>query len=100
MKRRIALVGMAILGGMPQAVGAKDIAAAGAYAAASSTFAPRYRVDAPLMDHFDPPALQPAGTGAEAWRLQLAPPPPPSAAADDPLAATDKRFGFSLQRAF
>lgn len=103
MKRKVAMMGLAVMAGLPHAVCAKGVGREGpspAYSSWDAPYMPHYGSDSgahPLMDHFPSPAVLPRRTASNEWRLELAPPAPVSRA-DDPLMAKDKRVGvrFSL----
>ena len=103
MKRKVALMSLAVMAGMPHAVCAKGVGREGPSPAHSSwdtPYMPHYGRDGgahPLMDHLPAPAVLPRRNASHEWRLELAPPAAVSRA-DDPLTAKDKRVGvrFSL----
>lgn len=106
MKRKVMMMSLAMVTGLPHAVcaGSGSEGSAQAYSSWNASYMPHYGVEGaakPLMDHVSVAnASAPAGQGiSNTWRLELAPPPAVSKA-DDPLAAKDKRLGFTLKLKF
>jgi len=98
MKRKVMMMGLAMVTGLPPAVCAKSGSEgwAQAYSSWNTSYMPHYGVEGaakPLMDH-----VSVAGA-LNTWRLELAPPTAVSSE-DDPLTAKDKRVGFSLKLDF
>jgi hypothetical protein len=103
MKRKIMMMGLAVVTGLPQAVCARNDKenSALAYASWNTSYRPHYGVAGaaqPLMDHASVSGA-PGQSIVNTWRLELAP-PAAVARADDPLSANDKRVGFSLKLDF
>jgi len=99
MKRKVMMMGLAMITGMPYAVCAKGGNAAQAYPSWNASYMPHYGNEGaakPLMDHV---SVAPGQGISNTWRLEFT---PPAAVfrADDPLAAKDKRVGFSLKLDF
>ena len=105
MKRKIIVMGLAMVTGLPQAVCARSLGKekpAQAYSAWNSAYMPHYGTAGsarPLLDHLSAPAALPRRNAGNAWRLEFAP-PAAVAGPDDPLTAGDKRAGFSLKLDF
>jgi hypothetical protein len=104
MKRKIMMMGLAMVTGLPQAVCARNDKenAAQSYASWNTLYRPHYGVAGavhPLMDHASVSGGLPGQNLSNTWRLELAP-PPAIASADDPLSANDRRVGFSLKLDF
>jgi nitrogen fixation protein len=102
MKRKVVMLGLAMVTGLPQAVCAKD--ASRAHSSWNTSYMPHYGVEGaekPLMDHVSVASVSaPAGQGiSNTWRLAFTPLPTVSNA-DAPLTAKDMRAGFSLKRDF
>jgi len=103
MKRKVAMMSLAVMAGMPHAVCAKGAARGSSspvYSSWDAPYMPHYGSDGgahPLMDHLPSSAVLPRRNASNEWRLEFAPPAPVSRA-DDPLTAKDKRVGvrFSL----
>jgi hypothetical protein len=105
MKRKVAMMSLAMIAGLPHAVCAKEGGRDGPVQSNSfwnTSYMPHYGVEGsmhPLMDHLSVPAILPRrGTGNE-WRLELAPPAAVSGR-DDPISANDKRVGVSFRLDF
>lgn len=103
MKRKIMMMGLAMVTGLPQAVCARNDKenAAQSYASWNTSYRPHYGVAGaahPLMDHASVSGL-PVQNLSNTWRLGLAP-PAAVASADDPLSANVRRVGFSLKLDF
>jgi hypothetical protein len=104
MKRKVMMMGLAMVTGLPQAVYAKDGKedSARAYSSWNTPYMPHYGVDGvarPLMDHASVADVLPGQGTSSTWRLGFAPPMAVSRA-DDPLTAKDIRVGFSLNLDF
>ena len=105
MKRKVMMMGLAMISGLPHAVCARGGNENPAQAASSwmTSYMPHYGeagAARPLMDHASVASAFLPGQGvANAWRLEFT---PPAAVfrADDPLAPKDKRVGFSLKLDF
>jgi hypothetical protein len=104
MKRKIMMMGLAMITGLPHAVCAKSGNGGGAQAYSSwiTSYMPHYGDEGaakPLMDHVSVPGTLAAQGISNTWRLEFT---PPAAVfrADDPLASRDKRVGFSLKLDF
>jgi len=104
MKRKIMMVGLAMVTGLPHAVCAKGgkEGSTQAYSSWNTSYMPHYGVDGaarPLMDHVSVAGV-PLGQGtSNKWQLELAPLLAVSRA-DDPLMAKDKQLGFNLKLDF
>ena len=105
MKRKAAVMGLAMMAGLPQAVCAKGLgkmATSLDYASGSAAFDPHYGQEGsqfPLMDHLSMAGVLPPRDGAQGWQLGIAP-PPVAYRADDPLMARDKRIGVTFKLDF
>jgi hypothetical protein len=103
MKRKIMMVGFAMLTGLPHSICAKGFGKEEklqAYPAWNTPYAPHYDSEGeahPLMNHLTAPV---ARNTANNWRLELAPPRADSAGTDNPLLGRDKRVGISLKLDF
>lgn len=103
MKRKVMMLGLAMVSGLPSTVYAKsgNEVSAQAYPSWNMHYVPHYSaewVSVPLMDSVSVASLPGQGT-SYAWRLEFDPPAAVSTA-DDPLSAEDKRVGFSLKLDF
>ena len=103
MKRKVMMMGLAMVSGLPSAAYAKsgNEVSAQAYPSWNTQHVPHYNaewVSVPLMDSVAVASLPGQGT-SHPWRLEFAPPAAVSTA-DDPLSAEDKRVGFSLKLDF
>jgi hypothetical protein len=104
MKRKVMMMGLAMVTGLPHAVYARNGSGdpAQAHSFSNGAYMPHYGaegVSKPLMDHISV-AGAPSGDGiSNAWRLEFTPPAAVSAA-DDPLTANDKRLGVTLKLGF
>jgi hypothetical protein len=100
MKRKVMMMGLAMVTGLPHAVCAKSgDEGAQAYFSWNTSYMPHYGADGaakPLMDHISVPGQAISNT----WRLEFAAPTAVSREEDDPLTANDKRVGFSLKLDF
>ena len=106
MKRKVMMMGLAMVTGLPHAVcaGSGHADTSQAYSFWNASYMPHYGAEGakkPLMDHVSAAgAGAPAGQGiSNAWRLAFTPLPAVSNA-DDPRTASDIRAGFSLKRDF
>jgi hypothetical protein len=104
MKRKVVMMGLAMIAGVPHAVWAKGgkESLMQSYSSWNAPYMPHYGVagsERPLMDHVSAPAALPGQGTSNTWRLEFAPPAAVSSA-DDPLTAQDKRVGFSLKLDF
>jgi len=104
MKRKVMMMGLAMVTGLPHAVCAEsgNEDSAQAYSSWNTSYMPHYGVEGaakPLMDHVSVAGALPGRGISNTWRLEFAPPPAVSRA-DDPLTAKDKRVGFSLNLDF
>lgn len=102
MKRKMMMMGLAMITGLPSTVCATSGSGASsqAFASGSTSYIPHYGVEGaakPLMDHVS--AASVSVHGVNAWRLEFVPPAAVSTG-DDPLSAKDKRVGFSLKLGF
>ena len=104
MKRKVVMMGLAMVTGLPHAV----LAASGkgdsaqAYPSWRTAYMPHYGVEGaakPLMDHVSVAGNLPVQSMRNGWRVEFAPPVAVSRA-DEPLMAADKRVGFSLKLDF
>jgi hypothetical protein len=104
MKRKVMMMGLAMVTGLPNGVYAKsgNEGSAQSYSSWNTSYMPHYGIEGaakPLMDHVSVASL-PGGKGiSNTWRLEFVPPPAVSSA-DDPLTAKGKRVGFSLKLDF
>lgn len=104
MKRKVMMMGLAMVTGLPHAVCAKSGKedSAQVYSSWNTSYMPHYGVEGaarPLMDHVSVADGLPGPSKSNAWRLEFAPPMAVSRA-DDPLTAKDKRVGFNLKLDF
>lgn len=106
MKRKVMMMSLAMVTGLPHAVCAKsgNEGSAQAYASWNASYMPHYGVEGaakPLMDHISVDGARAlAGQGiSNTWRLEFTPPLAVSKA-DDPIMAKDVRAGFSLKLDF
>lgn len=103
MKRKMMMMGLAMITGLPSTVCATSGSGASlqALASGSTSYMLHYGAEGaakPLMDHVS--AASVSGHGANnAWRLEFVPPAAVSTG-DDPLSAKDRRVGFSLKLGF
>ena len=103
MKHKMIMMGLAMMTGLPSTIYATSGSAvlSQVFASRSTSYTPHYGAEGavrPLMDHVSAPSV--SGHGANnAWRLEFVPPTAVSTG-DDPLAAKDKRVGFSLKLGF
>jgi len=103
MKRKVMMMGLAVVSGLPNAAYAESGNEVSAQASPSrnTQYVPHYSaewVSVPLMDPVSVASLS-GQRARNTWRLEFAPPAAVSTA-DDPLAAEDKRAGFSLNLDF
>jgi hypothetical protein len=103
MKRKVMMVSLAMVTGLPHAVCAKSghEGSAQTYSSWNTSYMPHYSVEGAaklLMDHVSVDGA-PGQDISNTWRLEFAPPTTVSGA-DDPLTAKDKRVGFSLKLDF
>lgn len=102
MKRKIMMVGFAVLTGLPHAICARGFGKEErpqSYPSWNTPYAPHYGSEGaarPLMDHLSAPV---ARNAASNWRLELAP-PRDTAGTDNPLLGRDKRVGISFRLEF
>ena len=104
MKRKVMMMGLAMVTGLPHAVCAKsgNEGSAQAYASWNTSYMLHYGAEGaakPLMDHVSVAGALPGKSTSNTWRLGFTPPTAVSRA-DDPLTAEDKRVGFSLKLDF
>lgn len=105
MKRKVLMMGLAMVAGVPHAAHAKGWSMEGSaqsYSSWNAPYMPHYGTEAsahPLMDHLSAPAMLTQRSVRNEWRLKLA---PPAAApeTDDPTTTGHKRVGFSLKLDF
>ena len=102
MKRKVMMIGLAMVTGSPHAAWAKsgNEGASQAYSSWNASYMPHYGakgVASPLMDHVSVAGVStlPGQGIPSTWRLEFTPPPPVSNA-DDPLATPGIRAGFRL----
>jgi len=102
MKRKIMMIGLAMVTGLPQAIWAKsgNGGRAQAYSSWNASYMPHYGAPGaarPLMDHVSAAGVStlPGQGIRNTWRLGFAPPSRVSET-DSPLAPTGIRAGFSL----
>ena len=106
MKRKMMMMGLAMVTGLPSAVcaGSGNEVSSRAGASWSTSYMPHYGsegVARPLMDHVSVASVsgEGASNASNEWRLEFAPPTAVSTGYD-PLSAEDKRVGFSLKLGF
>ena len=105
MKRKVLVMGLAMVTGLPQAVcarsGGEASVAPGRFW--NAAYMPHYGTEGatrPLMDHISVGSALPKRGEGNAWRLELTPPAAVSTADDRPLMANDRRLGFTLKLDF
>jgi len=104
MKRKVMMMGLAMVTGLPHAVCAKsgNEGPAQTYSSWNTSYMPHYGAEGaakPLMDHVSVAGALPGQGISNTWRLEFVPPTAVSSE-DDPLTANDKRVGFSLKLDF
>jgi hypothetical protein len=104
MKRKVMMMSLAMVTGLPHAVCAKSGQedSAQTHSFWNTSYMPHYGVEGaskPLMDHVSVGGALPGQDLSNTWRLEFAPPTTVSGA-DDPLTAKDRRVGFSLKLDF
>jgi hypothetical protein len=105
MKRKVMMMSLAMMAGMPHGVWAKDLGKESpieTYSAWNAAYMPHYGKEAvahPLLDHLSAPVVLPGRDSSNEWRLKFVAPPAVSHA-DDPLTANDKRVGISFSLNF
>ncbi|HSJ38285.1 MAG TPA: hypothetical protein VK945_08785 [Planococcus sp. (in: firmicutes)] len=106
MKRKVLMMSLAMVTGLPHAVcaGSDNEDRSQAYSSGNTSYMPHYGAEGaarPLMDHVSVASVRaPAGQGiTNSWRLEFTPLPAVSNA-DDPLTAKDMRAGFRLKLDF
>lgn len=105
MKRKVVMMGLAMVTGLPHAVCATGgEGTSQAYSFWNASYMPLYGaegIERPLMDHVSVAGMGAAGAQGvgNTWRLEFAPPPAVSAA-DARVAVKDFRAGFSLKLDF
>lgn len=105
MKRKVMMMSLAMVAGLPHAVratnGNED--APQVYSSWNAAYTPHYGIEGakkPLMDHVSVASVSGSAQGiSHTWRLEFTPPPAVSRA-DVPLTTKDIRAGFSLKRDF
>jgi hypothetical protein len=99
MKRKVVMMGLAMIAGVPHAVCARE-GAVQSYSSWNAPFMPHYGTEGsthPLMDHLSAPA--PQRSSGNAWRMEFVPPAAASRT-DDPLSAKDRRVGLTFRLDF
>lgn len=105
MKRKLAMMSLVMIAGVPQFVYAKGAGKDGlahAYSSWNTPYMPHYGSDGaihPLLDHLSIPAVRASDDAHDAWRLEFAP-PPAVAQSDDRLSAGETRLGLSFKLDF
>lgn len=104
MKRKVMMMSLAMVAGLPHAVCARSghEDSAQTNSSWSTSYMPHYGAEGaakPLMDHVSVGGALSGQDLSNTWRLEFAPPTTVSGA-DDPLTAKDKRMGFSLKLDF
>ena len=103
MKRKVMMMGLAMVTGLPHAVCATGgEGTSQAYSSWNASYMPHYGaegIERPLMDHVSVAGIPPGQGASSRWRLELAPLMAVSRA-DDPLMAKDKQLGFNLKLDF
>jgi hypothetical protein len=105
MKRKVMMMGLAMVTGLPHAVYAQSGSEGTlqAYSSWNTSYTPHYGAEGaekPLMDHAVASVSASAGQDiSNTWRLKFTPPPAVSNA-DAPLTANGMQAGFSLKRGF
>jgi hypothetical protein len=104
MKRKVIMMGLAMIAGVPHAACANSGKGSPgqAYSSWSAPYMPHYGSEGvahPMMDHIAVGAAHPRQDAHNVWRLDFSP-PAAVLRADDPLSAKDKRVGVSLKLDF
>ncbi len=105
MKRKVMMMSLAVIAGVPHGVWGKGLGKEGtveAYSAGNTVYMPHYGSEGvahPLLDHLSAPVVLPGRDSSNEWRLKFVPPPAVSHS-DDPLTANDKRVGISFSLNF
>jgi len=106
MKRKILMMGFAMIAGLPQAVSAKGWGEEGqaqSYSTWNTPYVPHYGAEGaarPLMDHLAVPAGISRNVSSNNWKLGFTPPRAEATGTENPSVGTDKRLGVSLGLAF
>jgi hypothetical protein len=105
MKRKMIMMGFAMVAGLPQSLYANSWDKADqtqSYSSWNTPYVPHYNAEAeahPLMDHLALPAGF-SRHSSSSWKLELTPPRAEAAAPAYPLMDRDKRIGFGMRLAF
>lgn len=105
MKRKVMMMGLAMMAGVPHGVWGKGLGKENpveAYSTWNTAYMPHYGKESvayPLLDHLSAPVAVPGRDSSNEWRLKFVPPPAVSDS-DDPLTANDKRVGISFSLNF
>jgi len=105
MKRKVMMMSLAVMAGVPYGVWAKGVGKEStieAYSAWNAAYMPHYGSEGlahPLLDHLSAPVVLGGRDSSNEWRLKFVPPPAVSHS-DDPLTANDKRVGISFSLNF
>ena len=106
MKRKILMMGFAMIAGLPQAVcvkawGREDQAQS--YSSWNTPYVPHYSAEGatrPLMDHLGVPARYSRNASNSDWKLGFTPPRAEATGTAYPPVGRDKKLGVSLGLAF
>jgi len=103
MKRKVVMMGLAMVAGLPNAAFADsgNAVLSQPYPSWNTSYMPHYGEEGaakPLMDHVSV-ASQPGQAISNTWRMEFVP-PAAVATGDDPLSGGAKRVGFSLKVGF
>lgn len=104
MKRKVMMMSLAMVAGLPHALYAKsgNEGSVQAYSFSNAAYMPHYGAEGaskPLMDHISVAGAPAGGDITDTWRLEFTP-PTTVPTGDDPLTANDKRVGFTLRLGF
>lgn len=106
MKRKVAVLGLAMMTGLPHAVCAKGggkEAYVPSHSSGGDAGVPHYGIEEvgfPQMKSLSGSDALPQQGSNDVWKLELAPPAAGSRSSDDPLTAKEKRVGVTLKLDF
>lgn len=95
MKRKVAMLGLAMMTGLPHAVSARGVS--------KEAHVPYFGIEEvgfPMANSFSETDALPQQGSNDVWKLELAPPAAGSRSSDDPLTAKEKRVGVTLKLDF
>jgi len=105
MRRKVMMMGLAMMAGVPHGVSAKGFGKEStleSYSTWNAAYMPHYGREGlahPLLDHLSAPVVPAGRDSSNEWRLKFVPPPAVTSS-DDPLTANDKRLGVSFSLNF